>query len=194
MTTVFDDAAFMSAGQDARFFGETIHRDLGACLQFVIEVGPDEPDECPRLARDGPDEAVPDELCRAKNSFKVDDIPDARAVHRVATAKTSKGAERRRETTRRLLDGFAIGPIVYTLFCTATRCRTFPRTSSAVASAYYDRLTSSDLGVDLDKTRSARPRAGAGPDGHMKRAATPNRLAPITESAGVLKLSLEPTL
>jgi hypothetical protein len=51
-------------------------------------------------------------------------------------------------------------------------------------------LNPCDLSVDLDETLFGFGRElSAGLDGRMERAATLNRLAPITESAAVLKLS-----
>ena len=65
-----------------------------------------------------------------RSSFEVDDIPDARGVHRVATAEDIERVGTQDEQPQDdYWIGFTIGPIVYTVLCTATRFREpFPRT------------------------------------------------------------------
>jgi hypothetical protein len=78
-------------------------------------------------------------------NFKVHHIPDARGVHRVATAKDIKSFGTPDETPQDdYWIGFAIGPIVYTV---VLHGHGVPGTVSEdqaqqIVSAYYDRLTS----------------------------------------------------
>jgi hypothetical protein len=78
-------------------------------------------------------------------NYKVHHIPDARGVHRVATAKDTKSFGTLDETPQDdYWTGFAIGPIVYTV---VLHGHGVPGTVSEdqaqqIVSAYYDRLTS----------------------------------------------------
>ena len=147
MTTVFDDAAFVSAGQDARFFGETHSPETSVhVFSSFIELGSK---DAATRALDWleTDEMKPCPMSCAvqRSSFEVNNIPDARGVHRVATAED---IERVGTKDERPQDdywiGFANGPIVYTV---VLHGHAVPGTVSEdqaqqIASAYYDRLTS----------------------------------------------------
>ena len=147
MTTVFDDAAFVSAGQDARFFGETHSPETSVhVFSSFIEFGSDD------AATSSLDWLETDQMkpcpmsCAVqRSSFEVDDIPDARGVHRVATAEDIErvGTQDERPQDDYWI-GFAVGPIVYTV---VLHGHAVPGTVSEdqaqqIASAYYDRLTS----------------------------------------------------
>ena len=147
MTTVFDDAAFKSAGQDARFFGKTHSPETSVhVFSSFIELGSE---DAATSALDWleTDQMKPCPMSCAvqRSSFEVDDIPDARGVHRVATAEDIErvGTQDERPQDDYWI-GFAIGPIVYTV---VLHGHAVPGTVSEdqaqqIASAYYDRLTS----------------------------------------------------
>jgi hypothetical protein len=147
MTTVFKRAAFVSAGQDARFFGATHSPETSVhVFSSFIELGSED------AATSALDWLETDELkpcpmsCAVKrSSFEVNDIPGARGVHRLATADD---IERVGNKDERPQDdywiGFTNGPVVYTV---VLHGHAVPGTVSEdqaqqIASAYYDRLTS----------------------------------------------------
>jgi hypothetical protein len=148
MTTLFEDAGFKSAGVDARFFGETHSSETSVhVFSSFIEVGSE--DEA-RSALDWleTDQMKPCPMSCAvqRSSFEVDDIPDARGVHRVATAEDIERVGRNDEQPQDdYWIGFTIGPIVYTV---VLHGHAVPGTVSEdeaqqIASAYYDRLVGS---------------------------------------------------
>jgi hypothetical protein len=148
MTTLFEDAGFKSAGVDARFFGETHSSETSVhVFSSFIEVGSE--DEA-RSALDWleTDQMKPCPMSCAvqRSSFEVDDIPDARGVHRVATAEDIERVGRNDEQPQDdYWIGFTIGPIVYTV---VLHGHAVPGTVSEdeaqqTASAYYDRLVGS---------------------------------------------------
>jgi hypothetical protein len=147
MTTVFDDAAFISAGQDARFYGETHSPETSVhVFSSFIEVGSE---DAATSALDWleTDQMKPCPMSCAvqRSSFEVDNIPDARGVHRVATAEDIKRVGNQDERPQDdYWIGFTIGPIVYTV---VLHGHAVPGTVSEdhaqqIARAYYDRLTS----------------------------------------------------
>ena len=148
ITTLFKDAGFKSAGRDARFFGETHSPETSVhVLSSFIELGSE---DAATSALDWleTDEMKPCPMSCAvqRSSFEVDDIPDARGVHRVATAED---IEKVGTTDEQPQDdywiGFTDGPIVYTM---VLHGHAVPGTVSEdqaqeIATAYYDRLTAS---------------------------------------------------
>ena len=146
ITTLFKDAGFKSAGRDARFFGEK-HSPESSVHAFssFIELGSED------AATSALDWLETDEMkpcpmsCAVQRSrFEVDDIPDARGVHRVATAED---IERVGTSDEQPQDdywiGFTNGPIVYTM---VLHGHAVPGTVSEdqaqeIATAYYKRLT-----------------------------------------------------
>ena len=146
MTTFFKDAGFKSAGLDARFFGETHSPETSVhVFSSFIEVG----------SEDGATSALdwlesdqmkpcPVSCAVQRSSFEVDDIPDARGVHRVATAED---IERVGKSDERPQDdywiGFTRGPIVYTMLLHghAVPGTVSEEQAQQIAKAYYDRLT-----------------------------------------------------
>ncbi len=81
-----------------------------------------------------------------RSSFEVDDIPDARGVHRVATAEDIKrvGTQDERPQDDYWI-GFAIGQIFYTvvLHGHAVPGTVSEEQAQEIASAYHDRPTGS---------------------------------------------------
>ena len=146
MAEVFETADFKSAGVDARFYGETHSPETSVhVFSSFIELGSDD------AATGALDWLETDQMkpcpmsCAVqRSSFEVDDLPDARGVHRVATAED---IERVGTPDEQPQDdywiGFTNGPIVYTM---VLHGHAVPGTVSEdqaqeIASAYYERLT-----------------------------------------------------
>ena len=72
MAEVFESADFKSAGVDARYFGETHSPETSVHVfsSFIEQGSEDAATSAPRLARDGSDEAMPDDLCRAEKQLR----------------------------------------------------------------------------------------------------------------------------
>ncbi len=147
MTTLFKDAGFKSAGVDARFFGQTHSPETSVhVFSSFIEVG-SEDGATSALDWLETDEMKPCPMgCAVQRStFEVDEIPDARGVHRVATAEDIQRVGTNDEQPQDdYWIGFTKGPIVYTM---VLHGHAVPGTVSEdqaqqIASAYYDRLTS----------------------------------------------------
>ena len=147
MTTLFKDAGFKSAGVDARFFGQTHSPETSVhVFSSFIEVG-SEDGATSALDWLETDQMKPCPMSCAvqRSSFEVDDIPDARGVHRVATAEDiEKVGTNDEQPQDDYWIGFTKGPIVYTM---VLHGHAVPGTVSEdqaqqIASAYYDRLTS----------------------------------------------------
>jgi hypothetical protein len=146
MTTVFEDAEFESAGRDARWYGETHSPETSVhVFSSFIELGSEDA-ATSALEWLETDQMKPCPMSCAvqRSSFEVDDIPDARGVHRVATAED---IERVGTPDQRPQDdywiGFTSGPIVYTvvLHGHAVPGTVSEEQAQQIASAYYDRLT-----------------------------------------------------
>jgi len=147
MTTLFKVAGFKSAGVDARFFGQTHSPETSVhVFSSFIEVG-SEDGATSALDWLETDQMKPCPMSCAvqRSSFEVDDIPDARGVHRVATAEDiEKVGTNDEQPQDDYWIGFTKGPIVYTM---VLHGHAVPGTVSEdqaqqIASAYYDRLTS----------------------------------------------------
>jgi hypothetical protein len=148
LTTLFKDAGFKSAGVDTRYFGQTHSSETSVhVFSSFIELGSK---DAATSALDWleTDEMKPCPMSCAvqRSSFEVNDIPDARGVHRVATAddieKLGTSDEQPQDD---YWIGFTKGPIVYTM---VLHGHAVPGTVSEdqaqqIATAYYDRLTAS---------------------------------------------------
>ena len=148
MTTVFKDAAFVSAGQDARFYGAKHSPETSVhVFSSFIELGSK---DAATSALDWleADEMKPcPESCAVQRSnFDVNGIPDARGVHRLATAEDIEQVGNKDERPQDdYWIGFANGPIVYTvvLHGHAVPGTVSEEQAQKIATAYYDRLTGS---------------------------------------------------
>ncbi|HEU5207285.1 MAG TPA: hypothetical protein VFT94_06710 [Gaiellaceae bacterium] len=148
MAEVFESADFRSAGADARFYGETHSPETSVhVFSSFIELGSDD------AATSALDWLEMDQMkpcpmsCAVQRSrFEVDDIPDARGVHRVATADDIERLGTKDEQPQDdYWIGFTNGPIVYTM---VLHGHAVPGTVSEdqareIAIAYYERLTGS---------------------------------------------------
>jgi hypothetical protein len=148
LNEVFESADFKGAGVDARFFGETHSPETSVhVFSSFIELG-SEDEATSALDWLETDQMKPCPMSCAvqRSSFEVDDIPDARGVHRVATAEDIERVGRNDEQPQDdYWIGFTIGPIVYTV---VLHGHAVPGTVSEdeaqqIASAYYDRLVGS---------------------------------------------------
>ena len=146
MMTLFKEAGFKSAGVDARFFGETHSPETSVhVFSSFIEVG-SEDGATSALHWLETDQMKPCPMSCAvqRSSFEVDDIPDARGVHRVATAEDIERVGTKDEQPQDdYWIGFTLGPIVYdmVLHGHAVPGTVSEEQAQEIASAYYDRLT-----------------------------------------------------
>lgn len=142
MTTVFQEAGFERAGRDARFFGATHTPDGRHVFSSFIELD----------SEDGATSALdwleadsmkpcPRSCATRIGSFDVDGIPDARGVHRIATAEDveAAGFEGERPSESYWV-GFTVGPIVYTVDLSGPPGSVSEEQAESIASAYFDRL------------------------------------------------------
>jgi hypothetical protein len=148
LTTLFKDAGFESAGVDTRFFGKTHSSETSVhVFSSFIEVGSEE-GATTALDWLETDQMKPCPMsCAVRRiSFDVDGIPDARGVHRIATAEDiAKVGTSDEQPQDDYWIGFTNGPIVYTM---VLHGHAVPGTvtedqAQQIASAYYDRLTGS---------------------------------------------------
>jgi hypothetical protein len=143
MTTVFQEAGFKGAGVDARFFGETHTFTAPHVFSSFIEL---ESEEGATSALDWleTDSRKPCPMsCAVQiSTFDVDDIADARGVHRVATAED---IERVGTPEQQPFDsywvGFTNGAFVYTVDWRGPPGSVSEEQAHKIASAYYERLT-----------------------------------------------------
>lgn len=143
MTTVFQEAGFKGAGVDARFFGETHTFTARHVFSSFIEL---ESEDGATSALDWleTDSRKPCPMsCAVQiSTFDVDDIADARGVHRIATAED---IERVGTADQQPFDsywvGFTNGAFVYTVDVHGPPGSVSEEQALDIASAYYDRLT-----------------------------------------------------
>ena len=144
MTEVFQAAGFKSAGVDTRFYGEvhTPGESTHVVSSFIeLESEDGTTDALDWLEADSK-KPCPMSCATQISTFDVADIPDARGVHRVATAedieRVGTSDERPFES---YLVAFANGPIVYTVDLFGRPGAVSEEQALEIASAYYDRLT-----------------------------------------------------
>ena len=143
MTTVFQEAGFEGAGLDVRFFGETHDPHAPHLFSWFIELDSEDG------ARSALDWLEADSMkpcphsCAARvSSFDVDGIPDARGVHRIATAEDIEAAGTEAEDpSESYWVGFIDGSIVYTVDLSGLPGSVSEEQAQSIASAYHDRLT-----------------------------------------------------
>ena len=143
MTTVFQEAGFTRAGVDVRFFGET-HDPHGPHLfSWFIEL---DSEDGARSALDwlqaDSKKPCPHSCATRVSSFDVDGIPDARGVHRIATAEDIEAAGTESEDpSESYWVGFTVGSIVYTVDLNGPPGSVSEEQAQKIASAYSARLT-----------------------------------------------------
>jgi len=147
MIAVFEDAGFMRAGIDARFFGETHTPDNLVPHVFSSEVEL-ESEEGAASALDWLEadslKPCPMSCAVERSNFDVDDVSGGRGVHRSANAED---IERLGTDDQQPFDsywvGFTVGPVVYTMDLYGPPGSVSEEQAQEIASAYYDRLTGS---------------------------------------------------
>ena len=117
MTTVFQEAGFKGAGLDVRFFGETHSPHAPHLFSSFIEL---ESEDGAKSALDWLEadamKPCPHSCATVVSSFDVDGIPDARGVHRIATAEDIEAAGTEdEEPSDSYWVGFTVGSIVYAM-------------------------------------------------------------------------------
>lgn len=143
MTRVFQEAGFKRAAVDARFFGETHTGHEPHVFSSFIEL---ESEDGATSALDWleTDSRKPCPMSCAVQirTFDVDDIADARGVHRVATAEDieTMGTEDQQPFDSYWV-GFAEGSFVYTVDLHGPPGSVSEEQAQKIASAYHDRLT-----------------------------------------------------
>lgn len=143
MTTVFQEAGFKRAGVDARFYGETHSPAAPHLFSWFIELDSED------RARSALDWLEADAMkpcphsCAARiSSFEVDSIPDARGVHRIATAEDIEAAGfEGEEPSDGYWMGFTVDTIVYTVDLHGPPGSVSEEQAQRIVSAFYERLT-----------------------------------------------------
>lgn len=143
MTTAFQEADFIGAGVDFRFFGETHSPEAPHLITWFIEL---DSEDAASSARDWLEadtrKPCPHSCATRVNSFNVEGIPDARGVHRIATAEDIEAAGLENEVPNdSYWVGFTIGSIVYTVDLHGPPGSVSQEQALAIASTYYERLT-----------------------------------------------------
>jgi hypothetical protein len=144
MDTLFQEAGFKAAGADTRFYGESHSPEVPHLTSSFIELGSEDG------ARSVLDWLKADLLkpcpgsCATRFSpFQVEEIADARGVHRIATADDVEAAGNPGEQP---LDsywvGFTVGTFVYTVDLRTNPAGSVSKEQALdIATAYHDRLT-----------------------------------------------------
>ena len=143
MTTVFQDAGLKRAGLDVRFFGDAHEPTAPHLFSWFIELD----------SEDGAMSALdwieaesmkpcPRSCATRISNFEVDGIPDARGVHRIATAEDIEAAGTEDEDpSDSYLVGFTVGSIVYTVDLHGRPGSVSEGQVEDIATAFYERLT-----------------------------------------------------
>jgi hypothetical protein len=143
MTTVFEDAGFAGAGLDVRFYGETHSPDAPHLFSWFIELDSGDGAESVLdwLEADSM-KPCPGSCATRVSTFDVNGIPDARGVHRIATAEDIEAAGTGGEVpTASYWVAYAAGSIVYTVELTGPPGSVSEEQAESVARAQYDRIT-----------------------------------------------------
>ena len=142
MTTAFKEADFIQAGVDFRFYGETHAPDAPHLISWFIELDSEDGARSARdwLEADGM-KPCPHSCASRISSFDVEGIPDARGVHRIATAEDIEAAGFEDEVPNdSYWVGFTIGSIVYTVDLHGPPGSVSQEQALTIVRTYYDRL------------------------------------------------------
>jgi hypothetical protein len=143
MTTVFREAGVKGAGVDWRFFGETHMPTKPHAVSSFIEL----------KSEDGATSALdwletdsmkpcPRSCAVQISTFEVDDIADARGVHRIATAeRVARDGNPNEVPFESYWIGFAEGSFVYSVDLHGPPGSVSEEQAQNIARAYHERLT-----------------------------------------------------
>jgi hypothetical protein len=143
MTTIFEDAGFEGAGTEARFFGETHEPHAPHVFSSFYEL---ESEDGARSVLDWLEtdsmKPCPHSCAVRVSTFDVDGIPDARGVHRIATAESIEAAGfEDQQPSDEYLVAFTVGSFVYTMALQGPPGGSVSEEQALeIASAYHDRL------------------------------------------------------
>ena len=143
ITTVFQEEGFEGAGLDVRFYGDTHSPTAPHLFSWFIEL---DSEDGAKSALDWLEadamKPCPHSCAAVISSFDVDGIPDARGVHRVATAEDIEAAGTEDEVpSESYWVGFTVGSIVYSIDLHGPPGSVSEEQAQEIASAYYERLT-----------------------------------------------------
>ena len=138
MTTVFEEAGFVRAGLDVRFFGDTHtgHEPHIFSSFFEFESEDGAVSALDWIEADSM-KACPGSCAVRVSTFDVDDIADARGVHRIATAEDIEAAGNENEQP---FDSYWVG---FTVGLSGDPRTVTEEQAQEIARALYDRLTAS---------------------------------------------------
>jgi hypothetical protein len=143
MTTLFQEAGFVRGGLDVRFFGDAHAFTAPHLFNWYIELESEDGagDVLDWLEADTM-KPCPHSCATQMTSFDVDNIPDARGVHRIATAEDIEAAGTEGEQpSDSYWVGFTEGSIVYTVELHGPPGSVSEEQAQEIVSAYHDRLT-----------------------------------------------------
>ncbi len=143
MTTVFEEAGFVEAGLDVRFYGETHDPEAPHLFSWFIEL---ESDDGAASVLDWVEadsmKPCPESCATRVSTFDVDGIPDARGVHRLTTAEAIEAAGTEDEHPfENYWMGFTAGSIVYTIDLSGPPGSVTEEQAQSIMSALHDRVT-----------------------------------------------------
>jgi hypothetical protein len=144
MTKVFQEAGVKGAGVDTRFYGK-VHTP-GASPHVASSFIELESEDGAASALDWLEEdskkPCPRSCATQRSTFGVDDIEDARGVHRIATAEDiARMGATDEQPFESYWVGFTNGSFVYTVDLFGPPGAVSEEQVQKIASAYYDRLT-----------------------------------------------------
>jgi hypothetical protein len=143
MTTLFQEAGFMGAGLDVRFFGDSHSPDAPHLFGWFIELDSEDGamSVLDWLEADSM-KPCPESCAAVISTFEVDGIPDARGVHRIATAEDIEAAGTEGQTpSEDYWVGFTDGSIVYTVNLSGPPGSVSEEQTQTIIGAYHHRLT-----------------------------------------------------
>jgi hypothetical protein len=143
MATAFPEEDFVSAGLDVFYFGETHSPEADHLFSWFIEL---DSDDAAGSALDWLEADVmkpcPQSCAARVNAFDVEDIPEARGVHRIATAEDIEAAGNENEVpSESYWVGFTVDSIVYTVDLHGQPGSVSEEQAQSIASAFYERLS-----------------------------------------------------
>jgi hypothetical protein len=146
MTEVFQGAGFEGAGVDTRFYGEvhTPGKSTHVVSSFIELGSEDGATSALDWLETDSKKPCPMSCAVQISTFDVDDIPDARGVHRIATAEDIERVGNKDERpVESYWVGFTNGALAYSVDLFGRPGSVSEEQALELATAYYDRLTGS---------------------------------------------------